>query len=184
MRTSLKAALAGVAGAGLLLGGAGSLAYWNDTEDIPSATITPGSLELGTPNCGAGWKLGTETFDPLTDVIVPGDELVRVCTLAITASGSVKADVTMSTPSDGSGAVADEISYTASYKLDGEAFNPEAATPDLTAAQNTSVLEATTTVAFPFGTVVENDSNNATEYNEAAVKATLEAITITATQVP
>lgn len=183
MRTSVKAALAGVAGAGLLLGGAGSLAFWNDTEDIPSATIAPGALELGKPDCGLGWKLGTKVFDPATDVIVPGDELVRVCTLAVTATGNVKADVTMSTPSDGTGPVADEIAYAATYKLDGVAFNPLTATPDLTATQDKSVLEATTTVTFPFGERVDNDSNNATEYNAVAVKAALAAITITATQV-
>lgn len=181
MRTSLKAALAGVAGVGLLLGGAGSLAFWADEEDIPSAVITSGKLELGSPDCSGGWSLGTAAFDPAVHVIVPGDTLTRVCTMTISASGSVKADLTMSTPSDGTGALADEIKYEATYTLGGTAFDPATASPDFTAAQDGKVLEATTKVTFPFGTL-DNDSNSATEFNATKVQATLAAITITATQ--
>ncbi len=39
MRNSIKAALAATTGAALLLGGAGSLAYWSDEEVIPGGTI-------------------------------------------------------------------------------------------------------------------------------------------------
>lgn len=46
MRNSIKAALAATTGAALLLGGAGSLAYWSDEEVIPGGTINGGSLDL------------------------------------------------------------------------------------------------------------------------------------------
>ena len=49
MRTSLKAALAGVAGAGLLLGGAGSLAFWNDDETVDGGSDRVRHVERGEP---------------------------------------------------------------------------------------------------------------------------------------
>ena len=88
MRNSIKAALAATAGAGLLLGGAGSLAYWNDATEVqPDTTLTSGTLDLGAPTC-ASWKLDDDSdFTPASDTIVPGDSLTRTCQFQISATG-------------------------------------------------------------------------------------------------
>ena len=51
MKKSTKGALAASSAAVLLLGGAGSLAFWSDSQDVGSANITSGELTLGAPDC-------------------------------------------------------------------------------------------------------------------------------------
>ena len=110
MNKTTKGAVAAAAAGVLLLGGAGSLAYWNATGTVAGGTISSGQLTLTNPDCdpdttagaiGSVWKLddGT-TFDPDTQKIVPGDTLTKVCTYDITASGAhlLTADLTVSTP--------------------------------------------------------------------------------------
>ena len=57
MKKSTKGAVAVAAAAVLLTGGAGTLAYWSDSVDLPGGSISSGSLSLGTPDCGSGWTL-------------------------------------------------------------------------------------------------------------------------------
>ena len=57
MKRSTKGALAASAAGILLLGGAGSLAFWNATVNVPGAAIASGDLKLSTPDCGDGWLL-------------------------------------------------------------------------------------------------------------------------------
>src|SRR4051794_282011 len=101
MNKSTKGALATSAAAVLLLGGAGTLAYWNDSATVPGGTVQSGQLELGAPVCGAGWTLdGGTAFT--TQLLVPGDTLTKVCTVDLVATGEhLGADLVVDTPSWG-----------------------------------------------------------------------------------
>lgn len=92
MNKNVKASIAIAAGVVLLMGGAGSLAYWNDAQSVGAAgsTISAGTL-TATPGTGA-WKKsfngGTETTVTNLTNIVPGNRLVYTQTFTINASGS------------------------------------------------------------------------------------------------
>lgn len=78
MRKSTKGALAAVAAGALLLGGAGTLAYWTDEATIAGTDITTGHLTVDATDCEAGtlvWTLEGDAFDPTTDTLIPGDTL-------------------------------------------------------------------------------------------------------------
>jgi alternate signal-mediated exported protein len=189
MKNSVKAALAALAGGGLLLGGAGSLAYWSDTDDVPTTTVTSGTLDLAAPSCGV-WKIdGGATFTPASDRIVPGDTLTRECTFALTVTGAhLEAEFTAATPTKDASALSDELVLSAAYEIDADTTNdgvgeravaPEApgsgtGTADITAADNGRYLRAIMTVSFPYG-VLDNDSNG-------GIASILGAVTVTATQ--
>ncbi len=106
MNKSTKGALAATCGAILLLGGAGSLAYWTDTEIVGGGAINGGTMTLGTDatntGCGA-WQLDSAEAAPLTytagDPLVPGDVLTRACSYTVTASGNhLRATVGVTSP--------------------------------------------------------------------------------------
>ncbi|WP_300404753.1 alternate-type signal peptide domain-containing protein [uncultured Nocardioides sp.] len=186
MRNSIKAALAATAGAGLLLGGAGSLAYWNDATEVqPDTTLTSGTLDLGAPTC-ASWKLDDDSdFTPASDTIVPGDSLTRTCQFQISATGDhLTAQLSANVPSMPDSALEDELAFTAVYEIDTDAtddgtgettVDPDAGAVAFSDADDGSYLRVEFTVDFPFGASVDNDSNG-------AVSAQLDAITVTATQ--
>ncbi|WP_341242785.1 alternate-type signal peptide domain-containing protein [uncultured Nocardioides sp.] len=206
MRTSLKAALAGVAGAGLLLGGAGSLAFWNDTEDVPGGTIESGVLNLGSPVCD-DWQLdgsgGAFSLDgEAPDVIVPGDTISQTCELDLDVVGKhLTATLSASAPSLGDSELDNELVASAVYELDSDgtdsvgpdasetAITPQGGPVAFSDADNGKLLRVTVTLAFPFNSTdvgnvegLDNGSNNASDYNAPAVVATLDNITITALQ--
>jgi alternate signal-mediated exported protein len=174
MKKSYKGAAAAVAAGVLLLGGAGSLAYWSSTQDVPGGTINSGSLALSTPTCGA-WSLDTlETGPPVTftagDPLVPGDVLTKTCTFTITATGNhLRATLgvtdTNFTPVND---LSDDLDATAVFTV---GANPIPA--EITEANNGNVVSAAITVTF------DPDSGN-----ESQSKSTvLDAITVTADQV-
>ena len=168
MRNSIKAALAATAGAGLLLGGAGSLAYWNDATEVqPDTTLTSGTLDLGAPTC-ASWKLDDDS--DFTPASATGDHLT--------------AQLSANVPSMPDSALEDELAFTAVYEIDTDAtddgtgettVDPDAGAVAFSDADDGSYLRVEFTVDFPFGASVDNDSNG-------AVSAQLDAITVTATQ--
>ncbi|MBM4653639.1 alternate-type signal peptide domain-containing protein [Rhodococcus hoagii] len=61
MNKKTKGAIAAGAAAVLLAGGAGTMAAWNSSASLPSATITAGELKVtekaGTPGRGHGRRL-------------------------------------------------------------------------------------------------------------------------------
>jgi alternate signal-mediated exported protein len=102
MNKLVKGAIAGAAGIVLLMGGAGSLAYWNDSANAgPGAgsnSITAGTLTIAAANGGSWTKglynnAGTQTVAPaavanLSAVrIVPGNRLVYTQTFNLNATG-------------------------------------------------------------------------------------------------
>lgn len=89
MNKSTKGALAAGAAAVLLLGGAGSLAYWTASGSVAGGTLTSGSMSLSGITCGDWSYGGADTATPSTPVtaIVPGDEIVKSCTATLTLVG-------------------------------------------------------------------------------------------------
>jgi alternate signal-mediated exported protein len=82
----LKSSLATTAGVALLLGGAGTLALWNDTAGINAGTVTSGVLDV--TNASAG------SWDKTIAKIVPGDTITYTDELQLTATGdNLKATV-------------------------------------------------------------------------------------------
>jgi alternate signal-mediated exported protein len=99
MRNVTKAIIAGAAGVALLAGGAGSLAFWTDTQTGSSVTIGSGDLSLGTIDDSSGWTIeqsaaGVPTpqtvpvaYVPGTTLVVPGDVLTKTVSVPVNISG-------------------------------------------------------------------------------------------------
>ncbi|MBI5161760.1 MAG: alternate-type signal peptide domain-containing protein [Micrococcales bacterium] len=92
MNKIAKASIAGAAGVVLLMGGAGSLAYWNNSQNLGSngTTITAGTLSASPASAGTwttSFNNGTST-PGIPTAIVPGDKLTFTQTFTVTASGS------------------------------------------------------------------------------------------------
>jgi len=96
MKKSTKGALAAGSAAVLLLGGAGSLAYWTADGAVDGGTITAGSLTLTDVTCDADWVEGTTVIT----TIVPGDTVTKQCTGTLTLVGEhIGATVALDTSS-------------------------------------------------------------------------------------
>ena len=170
MRKSTKGALATAAAAVLLLGGAGTLAYWNDSAAVPGGTIQSGRLELGTPDCGAGWTLdGGAAFT--TQLLVPGDTLTKTCTVDLVATGAhLGADLVVDTPSWGAtNGLTSELTTSATFVVNG------VAKAHVTSADDTGTGEIQASVVVVF------DGPAATNVSQG-LTATLNAINLVATQ--
>src|SRR5690242_1890803 len=92
MKKSSKGALAAAAAGVLLLGGAGSLAFWSATDTVNGTSVTAGELKLSQATCtgwtfDAGETVAGKTYVPATDKIVPGDTISRSCDWTLTAVG-------------------------------------------------------------------------------------------------
>lgn len=91
MKKQTKAAIAAGAGAILLLGGVGSLAFWSDQTDLGGdGAITSGQLALGECADGGAWtdvNAGTAIADIGAFRIVPGDVVEYTCNTTLTAEG-------------------------------------------------------------------------------------------------
>lgn len=170
MKKSTKGALATSAAAVLLLGGAGTLAYWNDSATVPGGTVQSGQLELGTPNCGAGWTLdGGTAFT--TQLLVPGDTLTKVCTVDLVATGEhLGADLVVDTPSWGAAnPLTAQLAASATFTVNGVASTHVTSADDTGAGE----VQASVTVVFD-GPAATNTSQ--------ALTATLNGINLVATQ--
>ena len=78
MNKSTKGALAASSAAVLLLGGAGSLAFWSDSQDVGSANITSGELDLSAPDCADDLLAGTHGWQlDGGDCLRPGHDQAR-----------------------------------------------------------------------------------------------------------
>lgn len=170
MKKITKAAIAGVAGAALLLGGAGTLAYWNDTKTGDAVTIAAGDLKFGTFTDGTGWSLQQKaadlpagTAEPAgvaytNQLIVPGDVLSKTINVPVTITGeNNKAQFTLTrvTPP------ANNLSTTLqpAVTVNGTAYTPG---NPLTLAAGTTTIPVTVTVTFPWGTAVDNTTKTLT----------------------
>lgn len=176
MKKSTKGAIAAGAAAVLLLGGAGSLAYWNAEGAIEGGEITAGTLTL-TPitTPAATWELNGVAVvgNDLTSVlIVPGDTLEYTGAWTIGATGdNLLAGVTFSGLEE-TASVADKVTVTDTYTV-GTPAAPLATGDEITDENDGDVLAATVVVDFPFGTTADNDSQGLTlDLTDGAVTLT------------
>jgi alternate signal-mediated exported protein len=95
VKKATKGAVAAGIGGVLLLGGAGTVAFWTDNEPITGGTIASGHLRIVTDGtnqgCGA-WELDTAESAPTAYTVgqplVPGDVLTRDCAFTVQATGN------------------------------------------------------------------------------------------------
>lgn len=175
MKKTTKGALAAVAGGSLLLGGAGSLAYWNGSQTVTGSNIDSGTFTLSAPDCSSAggtheWQFdGGATFTPGTDHIVPGDTLTKVCVFDLELVGNhiaatLAADSAVFTAANGLTA---ELVPNVDFTIAG---NPMPAT--LT-DPGSYTIQADISVTFD-GAAASNNSQT--------LQAALDDITVTATQ--
>jgi len=175
MRKATKGAIAAAAGGALLLGGAGTLAFWTDTASVPGGTFTSGHLTLTPDTCADTWVLDAledppgVTFDPATDFLVPGDVLTRECTFTIGAVGThLLATVAAAPPPTMTGDLADDLTVSAAVvEVNG------APATEFTDENNGQTLTVGLTVTFD--AAADNTSQD--------VSAVLNDITVTASQI-
>jgi len=186
MNKVAKGAIAAAAGVILLMGGAGSLAYWNDTANAGPAsgsnTITAGNLTVAAVNSGAWTKgfynaAGTVVTAPASIAslagvkVVPGNRLVYTQTFNVTASGddlyftigSTNGAVTAASASAIDVALAAQInaSATTTYSVGtvtggNVVASTTAGTYKVNAAAGPSTITVTWTLDFPFGASAVN----------------------------
>lgn len=180
MHTTTKGALAAGTAAVLLLGGAGSLAYWNATGTVGAGTITAGDLQLDASSCTtAGWTVSNtiegvsnQPFTIASEKVVPGDVLKKTCTVVITAVGKdlrANLDVTNGTAT-GSSMSTNDYTVGSAFTLNGNPLT------SITSANTGQSINATITVSFPIRGVVDNASKTKsvvlTDYTVTATQAT------------
>ena len=94
MQRLTKAAMATGAAAALLLGGAGTMAYWTGsaTSSAPPATLESGEFTATGDACDANWTYvppagSNATPQPVNNGIVPGDVVQTNCKFSVTGVG-------------------------------------------------------------------------------------------------
>lgn len=92
MKKTTKGTIAIAAAAALLLGGAGSLAYWQESTTVSATSISTGQLHVATQT--GAWavkKSGASTSTPITNIstfkMVPGDTVTYTVPFTTTAEG-------------------------------------------------------------------------------------------------
>ena len=154
MNRSTKGALAASAAGALLLGGAGSLAYWNSNQTVGGAAISSGTLTL-TQEVGQSctdWTLdaaGSTTYVPGVTLVVPGDVITKTCDYTVTASGEhLSATLGITSPAYQAGGDPDlegALTLAATYTLNGVPVSDGQA---IDTTDNGHVLHAVVTVTF------------------------------------
>lgn len=158
MNKTSKALLAATTAGALLLGGAGSLAYWSDSDQVSGSDFNAGSLNLVALNTCDVWNLDTgepggQPFAPATGKIVPGDVITKVCTFEIDAIGEhLRASVTAQ-PGTDSGALIDDLTVAAT----GLAIGGSPVT-EVTEGDDGATLSVTVSVTFD--TAADNATQN------------------------
>ena len=104
MNKVIKGAVAAGAATVLLVGGAGTFAFWSDQATVAGGTLTSGFLSLDVTN--ATWTDITHTapgpFDPATDTIVPGD-VIRYTANAVVDGDGKNLEATLEADTSGIG---------------------------------------------------------------------------------
>jgi alternate signal-mediated exported protein len=134
MNKLAKGAIAGAAGIALLMGGAGTLAYWNDSADVLSANqqISSGDLTVVPAPAAAVWTVkpwnGTAsgTAQTIADIstfkMVPGDLVEYAKSVTVTAVGTtLKLQLTLAPGSitSTSNALSTELASAATMSITG-----------------------------------------------------------------
>jgi len=188
MNKATKGALAAAAAGTLMLGGAGTLAYWTGTGTVNGATIVSGQVTMASPVCDNATSAGThewkysggshdgDDFDPATAEVVPGDVIVKVCDVELTTSGDhIKVKLAANTPAlnDAASTLDTELGLTSAW-VDTDDDSPVVNNTTTITGAATKTYRATVTVTF---------SSAVTSVTSQSGHAVLDAVTLTATQV-
>jgi alternate signal-mediated exported protein len=166
MNKLVKGSIAAAAGIALLLGGAGSLAYWSDSQAVNAGTVTSGVLDVTTGTAGS--------WSPTIAKIVPGDTVTYTEVLTLTATGdNLKAQISDNLASITNGITGSTATATYVVKQGANVLTPTSGKYTLGAGAYT--LTVSIVVAFPT-TVVNQAGQNAS--------VNLSTLAVTVTQVP
>lgn len=191
MKKTTKASIATATGIALLLGGGGSLAYWNASANTGTATtIQAGTLTVTAVNSGQWTKSfngGTASNVTIGTVqMVPGDKLVYTQTFNVVANGqSLYFTITPTDPTLGASTLNSRLTKTMSAPTLTSADSSVALT-GVTAGvykvvpangQGTAVVTVTWTIEWPFGTSADITADNAAK--SGTVSLTQGAVTLT-----
>ena len=193
MNKLVKGAVATAAGVALLMGGAGTFAYWNDSVGITGATITAGNLKVAAPATAPvtdGWKVQKNgTADPAnilniaSFVASPGDKFILTKTINLTATGNNleaklalgAGSITAATTGTADTALAAYLSKTATISASGTGIAPIGTTGTyLITPSTTGILKSpvtvTVTINYPKdpNTVTNAGLNSTAVVNEKA----------------
>jgi alternate signal-mediated exported protein len=143
MNKLVKGSIAGAAGIALLLGGAGSLAYWNAETTFSAADITAGTLTIA----NNGSATTTHAAGGAVSLIVPGDVVNVSQPVTIGATGdNLKAALVIDTAGL-TGTLANKV--TTVVKAYTSANVEVTGLNNLTSAQAVSIAKVVATVTFP-----------------------------------
>ena len=177
MNKLVKGSIAGAAGVALLLGGAGTLALWNDSASINAGTVTSGVLDVSNAAAGA-WTLNGVVWSP-SGLIVPGDTAVYTDTLEVTATGdNLNATVTTNIGSITNNITGADVDTEIVVKDMTDPLAPVVVNPDVAGAYDLGAgnyeVDVVITVDFPDTVTGLTGQNASTNFS---------AITVTVTQV-
>jgi alternate signal-mediated exported protein len=156
MKTLVKAALAVSTGAFLLVGGAGSLAYWQSSSTTDAGSVRAGHLALTHPSAGA-WRLNGSPVADIAQVrVVPGDALAWTGSFDIAAVGDNVLGTLAVTGATAGGSLAPYVDVTnVTWLVDGVAH-----ASSVTSADDGKPLTVAINVDFPFGASADNGSQD------------------------
>lgn len=173
MKKSTKGALAAGAAAALLLGGAGTLAYWTADAEVNGGTLNAGSIELTAADCDGF----VHSDGSPVSLVVPGDVVTNDCDVTLVLEGdNIGATLTIDEASIPAGPLGDELIADVEIRNAAGDVVSEVNGPD------TYTLTAVITVEFPYGgpvsspdprTGADNDSQG-----ESAILDSLELIAV------
>lgn len=172
MNKLAKGAIAGAAGIVLLLGGAGTFAFWNSSAGVSGGTVVAGNLQVVNDGTAGVWEDQTgATIDIANYRIVPGDVLTYTDDLTVTAVGDhLQATLALGpnsvTPSDGGTSgpdydLAQALQKTAVLDASGAGITGTSPGPYTVAPGTTPVVRTVTvtvTLTFPQGTAGQYNS--------------------------
>lgn len=167
--TLIKGAAAIAVGAGLLLGGGGTLAWWNAADSAAPGTIVAGDLNVAKAGAGV-WtdRAGATIPDIANYKVVPGDKLTFTQTLDVTLTGSkMAAELTATGTGASSGFTADNVVVTTPVLTSGGTV----ITNPLTTSKT-----VTATITFEFKSTTTGRADTTASYNLGNVAFTLTQI--------
>jgi alternate signal-mediated exported protein len=187
MNKTTKGAFAASAAAVLLLGGAGSLAYWTDAATVDGGSISSGTLNITGVGCDADWTYaGTTAKTGIVKLFVPGDVVTKKCTFTVAATGDnlsakVSAQKTLNVTPSRAGSL--QINTAATYAQTGvKVPRPNANDELVTTADNAGTLTATFVATIPFGSN-ETTTPQVNANDTKSITAALDKLTVSLTQV-
>ncbi len=168
MKKSTKGAFAAGTAAVLLMGGAGTMAFWTADADVDGVAVTAGELKIISDTCAdADWVFDGEedeagkVYDAATDPIVPGDVLTKTCSFEIQATGEhLRAELEVTNP-ELSGDLEPALTLEDSFTIGAT----EVANGEITEENDGNVVNANISVTF------EGGSGNDTQTDAGVLSA-------------